>query len=519
MDDILLPKTAPPVPVKKGTVLHSSQILSTLVPKWDQVAAEMGNPTTMYKAVPQNVLTSSKVIAQNNPILAKEIFDTPRKPIYIPLILNKDYHELATYNKYDKRIGLDYIPPLNSILETVGTLPISRTIVKQLPQSFDWANQTSMTDPNVQGGITQLIRGPPNQLLCGSAWAANAVAVLGDRWSIYSNGAIYNPRLSVTYVLSCLEKDKYGCNGGLASAACKFLEQNGAPTDKCQSYGWCGQDNYCSGQVRFLSGYQDASDNDIGNFNYLVPDCHNDCTKGPNPQTTSGSFWLYSKGGDFKLYKARSGSTKMLTSPKTIKSEIFLNGPVLSTFLVWSDFVIGPAIGGNKDMGWSYTNNIYIHGSQDSVFKTRSGKKASELYLGAHTVSIVGWGVDIVPRIGTVPYWVIRNTWSSQWQNGGYAKFAMYPYNQQCGLDVPCKVMNQQGNIVQIGGAITIAPDLPNNSYVHHQSTIMGLVEKQDTVLQSEGPIEKDNKKSYNWVYIASVVFILILVILILVIR
>ena len=70
--------------------------------------------------------------------------------------------------------------------------------------------------------------------------------------------------------------------------------------------------------------------------------------------------------------------------------------------------------------------DLMAHGpSQASMFLTadfetyKSGvfTTSSKNYIGAHAVKIVGWGVD---KNTTVPYWLVQNSWNSEWGEGGY---------------------------------------------------------------------------------------------------
>ncbi|KHJ99379.1 papain family cysteine protease [Oesophagostomum dentatum] len=77
------------------------------------------------------------------------------------------------------------------------------------------------------------------------------------------------------------------------------------------------------------------------------------------------------------------------------------NGPVQATFAVYADFS-------------KYKSGVYVH--------TAGARR------GAHAVKIVGWGVQ-----GKTPYWIIANSWNSDWGEGGF--FRMARGRNECGIE------------------------------------------------------------------------------------
>lgn len=61
------------------------------------------------------------------------------------------------------------------------------------------------------------------------------------------------------------------------------------------------------------------------------------------------------------------------------------NGPVQTAFNVYEDFL-------------SYKSGVYSHVTGSPV--------------GGHAVKIIGWGVD---KDTQLPYWLIANSWNTDW--------------------------------------------------------------------------------------------------------
>lgn len=55
-------------------------------------------------------------------------------------------------------------------------------------------------------------------------------------------------------------------------------------------------------------------------------------------------------------------------------------------------------------------------------------KTEDALYLGAHSVKLIGWGEE-----NNVPYWLIVNSWGEQFGNNGL--FKIRRGNNECGIE------------------------------------------------------------------------------------
>ena len=78
----------------------------------------------------------------------------------------------------------------------------------------------------------------------------------------------------------------------------------------------------------------------------------------------------------------------IMEDPEAIKQEIYLNGPVTTFFLAFTDLLY-------------YKSGVY--------------HKTSGEFGGGHAVKIVGWG-----KTETEKYWIIANSWGPEWGMNGY---------------------------------------------------------------------------------------------------
>jgi C1A family cysteine protease len=82
-------------------------------------------------------------------------------------------------------------------------------------------------------------------------------------------------------------------------------------------------------------------------------------------------------------------------SQEQIKREIYMNGPVIASLEIHSDFL-------------TYKSGIYFPDS------------ATYVYAGSHIVKVIGWGVENGHK-----YWLIENSWGADWGERGLAKIGI----------------------------------------------------------------------------------------------
>jgi hypothetical protein len=371
---------------------------------------------------------------------------------------------LATGKNITVTPGLDFTPILNTQLFRRGTPKPSASVSSiwkktAIPDQFSW-NITGDVQSRYQvlfqktistDVASNLLSKITNQGLCGSCWAITASHMLSDRVAIYylerHNG------LSVTQLLTCVNKknDKkaisLGCLGGDPYDAMQFAVKHGIIMSDCSadsSYEWCSNSSLCQNKC--------VDNCDIDKLNDMLPTCDfSDKCKKIHVEVNSARYL----GLD---------NQSVPSIQKEIKRELYFNGPVVASYMVYMDFMVGT---------WSETNGIYIH----TAYKTKdpeTGVDAASIKVGGHAICIVGYGNETVPNYGNVNYWVLRNSWSNKWKDKGYCKIAMTDVsrkiNHALSLDRPIGGMggvlvadvkfNKKTELQQHGGN-------PDNATVH----------------------------------------------------
>ncbi|XP_046392674.1 cathepsin B-like [Ischnura elegans] len=246
-----------------------------------------------------------------------------------------------------------------------------------LPENFDarkqWPNCPTISEIRDQGS-------------CGSCWAVAAAEAMSDRVCIHSKGK-ENFRFSAENILSCCQTLSNGCGGGYPAAAWGYWVYRGivsggsyGSNQGCQPYPFEPCEHH-------INGSRPACTGDNG----TTPPCHHSC---------DGSYKVaYEKDLHYgqKAYAVPYHEIQ-------IQKEIMTNGPVEAAFMVYEDFI-------------TYKKGVYQHvaGSE----------------LGGHAVRIIGWGVD--KEAGNVPYWLIANSWNTDWGDGGC--FKILRGKNECGIE------------------------------------------------------------------------------------
>ncbi len=179
---------------------------------------------------------------------------------------------------------------------------------------------------------------------CSSSYVLALASMLSDRLCMVSGK---RTPISAQNVISCDQDVNEGCKRGYVQRAYDFFAKNKMVNESCMPYG-AGRNINCSARC---------------------------------PDSMAES--------------SRLGRICGIDAQEQIKREIVLNGPVVASIEVHSDFL-------------TYKEGIY------------NAELAPYVYAGGHIVKLIGWGVEAGRR-----YWLIENTWGADWGEHGYGKIEM----------------------------------------------------------------------------------------------
>ena len=230
-------------------------------------------------------------------------------------------------------------------------------------------SMSGKVDWRQSSGVVSAVK---NQNACGSCFAYSAVETIESAF-VLAGGGIRT--LSVEQIVGCDKVDK-GCQGGDSPTAYKFVQK--------------------SGGLMSNKDYPDKS-----------------AKTGHTPKCLIGDS-IQKKDMTAKLVKVTSFG--YATAP--CRSQSCNNHEKYEPTLAKALKTSGPAsICISADWGWQ----DYSHGILDSP-KCKSG-----LYDMDHCVQVVGYDADY-----STPYWIVRNSWSSDWGEKGYIRIAMG--SNMCGI-------------------------------------------------------------------------------------
>jgi len=215
-----------------------------------------------------------------------------------------------------------------------------------LPDSFDNHEFSPECKPAIR-----------DQGSCGSCWTFSTAGVMAQRM------CILNPKVDKTLIegpqgtLSCDESChstnvcQGGCQGGYPELAFQNMIKDGVYMETCVEYE--GSDSIQCQEVKTET---------------------NACSTGPSNPT-----------------KFFAESAYYLSNEAKMKEDIYYNGPIQATFMVYKDI-------------YGYREGVYDCDTNDSD-------------EGAHSVIVVGYGTE-----DGVDYWRVQNSWGAGWGDDGYIK-------------------------------------------------------------------------------------------------
>lgn len=243
-----------------------------------------------------------------------------------------------------------------------------------LPESFDWRDHTTISPVRNQGQ-------------CGSCWAVSAAGAATDRQTIAcmratkkSGQACMTPYAAQTMVSCAMEPSgqPFGCCGSDLVTPMEYIRDKGIPP---KSY------------VTYTAHAGESS-----------AQCHKVQACPAVLEEAKGASLLHSKplpqGDATDPFRIPSNGGSIV---EAMKREIMTNGPITAGMTVFLDLMC------------HYKEGVYHPLTSEQLGRTNTE-------MGGHALEIIGWGKD--PIGGN--YWLVKNSWGSDWGMGGYFKMRMY---------------------------------------------------------------------------------------------
>jgi len=335
--------------------------------------------------------------------------------------------------------------------------------ISQLPKTFDWRNPSDVASRLGNSASAFKLTSPVNQGNCGNCWACATATSLTDRANV---AELAVPLLSISFLTACADlcmdpvsrsECTEGCDGADLGTSYQFLTKEssgGAIPDSC--FPWAKEDmNAVEEQFK---KYKRVESNCQNNKDPLLT-CGKDfvqcslCTDGPDAGRPFSGQRIFVK----------EGSVNMMKDVDTIKQDIYLNGPAGAAFNVFADFGSGSTradLAGNivdyVVPPFRATGGVYVHNQE---------LKSD----GFHAVVIVGWGTKslIIPGKNKdspidVDYWIVRNSWGTEWGEGGYWRHAMANGTFDINM-YACLEGVKVGEFKDLGGVVACLPETRNS--------------------------------------------------------
>lgn len=296
-----------------------------------------------------------------------------------------------------------------NVIKTFGTVLKDSPVVLSQSLKYNTFQVTDLEVPiNFDGRkvwkrfLTTPIR---NQGKCGNCWAQAACNMLEDRFLIQSKGKVLlKGDLSATHLTICeykrdldykalrgkpLEQELQAlsghhiaaCHGNSLYNAIDFLYRYGVVSSHCinsEMYSkWCTENPkyHCTSLRKY------EKDEDLPSCEAILGEDFDLCLDGVTAA---------------RRYRA-AGIYNVPPDSLSIMREIYKWGTVACGFQVFEDFM-------------EYDGKtIYTHPDKQSKS------------MGGHATVIVGWGEEMQNN-RLVKYWIIENSWSKSWGDGGFCK-------------------------------------------------------------------------------------------------
>lgn len=305
--------------------------------------------------------------------------------------MQHDYIENINKEATTWTAGVNFHPdtPKDFILNRLGSegvqvpTPANSHLYKTYPSPWIWWKRIPNTfDARKKWKSCYTIGEVRDQGNCKSSWALAVASVFADRLCIATNGR-FNESLSTEQLAFCCRDCGKGCRGGSPIVAWNYIKTRGLVTggnyndkDGCQPYG-------VPPCLQFKSGKNSCASKPIQINHVCQTRCYGD------------------RGLDFK-FDLKYVTSSYYVNYTSIQKEIIDNGPIEASYNVYDDFI-------------HYKSGVYV-------------KSKNATLLGDHASKLIGWGEE-----NGVPYWLLLNSWSSDWGMNG--TFKIRRGTNECGID------------------------------------------------------------------------------------
>lgn len=389
------------------------------------------------------------------------------------------------------------VAPLNADGQAVPTVPH----YKETPHGSQVTSSFSSLDgSSASGSVTDLpasyrldrdspmknlIVTPQSQYTCGCCWAVSTATSTSDAFVVagyigrqillsWADLLACFPNCSAQ-PQSCSQQVSVGgksyfpslqCGGGNFMSAAQWVQNQGIVSSACLCYAWCSSNTACT------AGDSQAQPTSL---NALIPPCTSCAATGcqvhiqPNLKATTR---FYAANVVAESIDPNANSTDILNHENRVQNWILTKGAVTATFVVLQNFIVQGTFVSPKN-----PSGIYLE------YVGNGSRRSSQLspIIGAHAVSVIGWSLDPIhwsllfptqppPSSGVavdsqgfimIPNWVVRNSWGTSWNQGGFFQIACYPYNTTSQLDVPVQIngVGSGGMILLEAGTVDFYPD------------------------------------------------------------
>jgi hypothetical protein len=310
-----------------------------------------------------------------------------------------------------------------------------------------------------------------NQGQCGSCYAFAWTASLSDRLALLTNNEIKVTLTSVNITICPLTKPGLDLEMSQFVSSSIDIKKRLEIELKEQSIHACkGNNLFDSGRFIYYVGatsIQCVPNSITTTTGNDLPSCEDIEDKLSNLQF-NGCYKSNKAQRDFRLlYLYTLNTNDIDTRELNIQYEIYKFGPIVTGFLVFEDF-------------YTYSHNLK---KNKKLIYTHSNKSTHN--LGGHSVVISGWG-EAIQDNRLVKYWIIRNSWGSDWGDDGYFRIerwiddCMLEHNIVCGIP---DLLNTQN--LDLPEPINPADRLLRSKYVvdpytfYSSSTIQAVKDKK----------------------------------------